>query len=150
MTPNRIHGVDTLTEKLNKNGGCSVNLSTPSIMKSALDSLIEELEAEFSTISAPPKVPLSGHVRSVEPQHAPNARPATCYELEPGVWIRRPWAGCTTVKPEARGEPRKVAVTCWHCGGSGRCGCSSCGVMWPQVTWAAGECLACRAGVRVQ
>lgn len=33
-------------------------------------------------------------------------RPATCspdcYEIEPRVWIHRPWTGCTTIKTEAR------------------------------------------------
>lgn len=37
--------VDTWTEKLNVYAGCPVNLSTGSVMKSPLDSLIEELEA---------------------------------------------------------------------------------------------------------
>lgn len=38
-----------------------------------------------------------------------------------------------------------ATVTCWHCGGSGECNCSACGVMKPSVTWAAGECVACRS-----
>src|SRR5215472_7975570 len=46
-------------------------------------------------------------------------RPATCsadcYQLEPGIWIHRPWTGCTTVKPETSGSEHKIAMTCWHC-----------------------------------
>lgn len=36
-------------------------------------------------------------------------------------------------------------TTCWHCGGSGECNCTTCGIMKPSVVWAAGECLACKA-----
>lgn len=39
------HGVDTLTEEANVYAGRPVNLSTRSDMKSALDTLIEQLEA---------------------------------------------------------------------------------------------------------
>jgi hypothetical protein len=37
-----------------------------------------------------------------------------------------------------------TTTTCWHCGGSGECNCSTCGVMKPSVVWAAGECVACK------
>jgi hypothetical protein len=37
------------------------------------------------------------------------------------------------------------ATTCWHCGGSGECDCSTCGLMKPSVVWAAGQCAACKA-----
>lgn len=47
-------------------------------------------------------------------------------------------AGTSGVLPV--GQPR-----CWHCGGSGRCKCSSCGVMKPVVIWAEGDCVACKA-----
>jgi hypothetical protein len=36
-------------------------------------------------------------------------------------------------------------ATCWHCGGSGECNCSACGVIKPSTAWAAGECVACKA-----
>jgi hypothetical protein len=36
-------------------------------------------------------------------------------------------------------------ATCWHCGGSGECNCSACGVMKPSVAWTAGECVACKS-----
>jgi hypothetical protein len=61
-----------------------------------------------------------------------------CYELEPGIWIHRPHAGCTTIKPEA-GSQHKVAATCWHCLGEEGCACSAC--------WQAGgpgECVTCK------
>lgn len=68
-------------------------------------------------------------------------RPATCspdcYQVEPGVWIHRPWTGCTTIKESP--EPlRKVAVTCWHCHGEKRCDCMACWQNGP------GECVACK------
>ncbi|SRR6266851_3805075 len=69
-------------------------------------------------------------------------RPATCsldcYELEPGIWIHRPHAGCTTIKPEA-GSQHKVAATCWHCLGEEGCACSAC---WQ--TGGPGECVTCK------
>jgi hypothetical protein len=45
------------------------------------------------------------------------------------------------------GTPAQVpaTMTCWHCGGSGECNCSTCGVMKPFVMWAAGECVACKS-----
>jgi hypothetical protein len=48
---------------------------------------------------------------------------------------------------EAKPVPaQNIAVTaCWHCGGSGECNCSTCGVLKPSVVWAAGECVACKA-----
>jgi hypothetical protein len=42
-------------------------------------------------------------------------------------------------------EVLRKAKTCWHCGGSGECNCSTCGVMKPSVVWAAGECVTCKA-----
>lgn len=36
-------------------------------------------------------------------------------------------------------------AVCWHCGGSGDCDCSTCGVMRPSVIWAAGVCVACKS-----
>jgi hypothetical protein len=44
------------------------------------------------------------------------------------------------------GTPAQIqaTATCWHCGGSGECNCSACGVMKPSIVWAAGECVACK------
>jgi hypothetical protein len=57
-------------------------------------------------------------------------RPETCskecYEVEPGCWIHRPWAGCAT-PPATTEAPRKMAkLVCWHCLGEKRCNCSDC------------------------
>ncbi len=56
-------------------------------------------------------------------------RPATCaascYEVEPGRWIHRPWDGCKT-------EPRPQLLRsvphadCKHCDGAGECPCPAC------------------------
>jgi len=59
-----------------------------------------------------------------------SARPETCskecYEVEPGRWIHRPWAGCTT-NPAPTEAPRQIAeLVCWHCRGTGGCNCTSC------------------------
>ena len=68
-------------------------------------------------------------------------RPATCsaecHEIEPGVWIHRPWTGCITCKKEEIRSQREVAVTCWHCQGETRCGCIACWQAGP------GECVTC-------
>ena len=69
-------------------------------------------------------------------------RPGTCsaddcYEVSPGVWVHRPWAGCTTIQPEADAL-RKVAVTCWHCQGEKRCVCMACWQAGP------GPCVTCK------
>jgi hypothetical protein len=70
-------------------------------------------------------------------------RPATCspdcYEVDPGVWIHRPWAGCMTIKPEATVSQQRVAVTCWHCHGEKSCACSAC---WQQG--GPSECVTCK------
>jgi hypothetical protein len=64
-------------------------------------------------------------------------------ELEAGVWS-------SLSNTSATGEPqtsvlnRALLEPCWHCGGSGECGCSTCAVMKPAVIWAAGECVACK------
>ena len=67
-------------------------------------------------------------------------RPATCspdcYEVQPGVWIHRPHAGCNTIRPEASAAQHKVVVTCWHCRGEKRCTCIAC--------WQTGQCVTCK------
>ena len=62
---------------------------------------------EGETLSLKPKSALDDNllvrVREVKPAilEAVRNRPATCspdcYEVESGVWIHRPWTGCTTV-----------------------------------------------------
>lgn len=41
---------------------------------------------------------------------------------------------------------------CWHCGGSGRCGCVTCGRFEPHLAWQPGPCKPCgiRKHARVQ
>jgi hypothetical protein len=61
-----------------------------------------------------------------------SSRPETCskecYEVEPGRWIHRPWAGCTT-RTSAAEAPRRVAgIVCRHCLGTKHCSCSSHGL----------------------
>lgn len=46
------------------------------------------------------------------------------------------------VKPAIM-EALRTGNTCLHCGGAGRCNCSTCGVMKPLITWTAGNCVAC-------
>lgn len=87
---------------------------------------------------------LLARVREAKPAilEALRRRQATCspdcYELEPGVWIHRPWTGCTTVKLEPSGSARRVVVTCRHCRGEKKCGCIAC--------WQGGsrDCVACK------
>jgi hypothetical protein len=47
--------------------------------------------------------------------------------------------------PHAEAHANTLAITtCWHCGGSGECKCSTCGMLKPSTVWAAGECIACK------
>lgn len=72
-------------------------------------------------------------------------RPATCspscyiVDEETGAMVHHPWNGCSTPMPP-QPELRKVEALCWHCSGTGRCGCSTC---W---TGGPGECVTCRGG----
>ena len=69
-------------------------------------------------------------------------------EAKPAILevLRQPPSSC-----EANSARIPVAATCWHCGGSHECNCSTCGLMKPSVVWAAGECVACKPRkVRVQ
>jgi hypothetical protein len=87
---------------------------------------------------------LLARVREAKPAilEALRNRPATCspdcYEIEPGIWIHRAHASCTTIKPEASGSQQKVAVTCWHCGDQKKCDCSACWQAGP------GNCVTCK------
>jgi len=66
-----------------------------------------------------------------------------CYEIEPGVLIHRPHAGCTTMKPEVSGSQHKVPETCWHCHGNKICACIACGQPGPS------RCVACKGRGKV-
>jgi hypothetical protein len=59
---------------------------------------------------------------------------ASCYQVEPGYWIHRPWDGCKTIQP-AQAE-RRLERKCFHCCGSGACRCVACGRK--------GSCLPCQ------
>jgi len=82
----------------------------------------------------PSKIPaeMVSPIREAKPAilEALRNRPATCspdcYELEPGIWIHRPWTGCTTGEAEVAQPLRRVAVKCWHCQGDRECCCSAC------------------------
>src|SRR6059036_2542376 len=56
-------------------------------------------------------------------------RPATCaascYEVEPGRWIHRPWDGCST-KPRPQPVRSVPHADCKHCAGAGECPCPAC------------------------
>lgn len=90
---------------------------------------------------------LLARVRQHKPEiiRALSARPATCstscYEVERGKWIHRPWTGCCTPMPPQT-ERREVEAVCWHCGGERRCACSTCAL--EERGRPAGPCAACR------
>ncbi len=69
-------------------------------------------------------------------------RPATCaascYQIEPGRWIHRPWDGCKTISPVP--PARQVERECWHCQGKGQCRCIACDP---------GPCLPCHGKGRI-
>jgi hypothetical protein len=58
-------------------------------------------------------------------------------EIERGEWSN-------TAKPKKVPVESELEPTCWHCGGSGRCGCIACGVMKPSTAWDAGPCVPCQ------
>jgi hypothetical protein len=49
---------------------------------------------------------------------------ASCYEIEPGRWIRHPWDACATVPSPRPAEGAQRA--CKHCDGTGECDCPAC------------------------
>lgn len=71
-------------------------------------------------------------------------RPATCatscYEIEPGRWVHRPWNGCKTGAPSGavRAVPQSI---CRHCNGTGVCPCPACNL---RRTSDAVPCCMCR------
>ena len=67
---------------------------------------------------------------------------ASCYEVGPGVWIHRPWDGCTTPMPEIP-WPERTNAPCWHCGGDGVCDCISCFSVGAEYPKRARECTVC-------
>ncbi len=88
------------------------------------------------------------------------SRPATCspecYQIDPGVWIHRPCAGCRTAAQRSRvpksrdgasppkpvPRPRDEATVCWHCEGQRTCGCIACCKNGPEASRAA--CVVCK------
>jgi len=76
---------------------------------------------------------LSGHPGTCAP---------SCYEIEPGRWVHRPWDGCkTSVASPPLKVTQKAEQTCRHCRGEGRCSCIVC---WDARTHGPGECVRCR------
>jgi hypothetical protein len=71
---------------------------------------------------------------------------ASCYEIELGRRIHRPWDGCHTPTP-SQPEGRKSEAVCWHCGGERRCACSTCAL--EERGRPAGPCAACHGTGRV-
>jgi hypothetical protein len=66
-------------------------------------------------------------------------------ELEAGA-LGRLSSGSAAGNAQSSPLDRETSKPCWHCGGSGVCGCSICGVMKPLVVWATGGCVACNTG----
>lgn len=131
---------------------------------SAATDILEELRrrrvaarADGQTIRLKPRARLDDALLVRVKEHKPeiiralSARPATCasacYEIEPGNWIHRPWDGCTTSLPPVIALPREED-TCWHCAGSGKCNCITCGHMESHAEWAAGPCVPCKVRKR--
>ena len=88
-------------------------------------------------------VTVEGDILCLKPRHAlDDALLARVRDSKPAILevLRKPASDCA-----ATHVPTPAAANCWHCGGSGECNCSTCGVMKPSVVWAAGECVACRA-----
>ena len=104
------------------------------------------LKADGDALVLKPKRALDGELLARVREHKReiilfvSARPAacslTCYEIEPGRWIHRPWDGCRTPIPEVR-EPivpihadcgcvGPVCGRCWLC--DGHCNCSNHGM----------------------
>lgn len=87
-------------------------------------------------------VTLEGEILCLRPKRAlDDALLARVRESKPAILevLRK-------VPPQHTAAPAKTQAiaTCWHCGGSGACECSTCGVMKPSTVWAAGECVACK------
>jgi hypothetical protein len=90
--------------------------------------------AEGETLCLKPRRALDTDLLARLREHKPeildvlSRRPATCaascYEVEPGRWIHRPWDGCKTTTPERK--PRTFKRACWHCGGTKVCTCLVC------------------------
>jgi len=82
-------------------------------------------------------VTVEGDILCLKPRRAlDNRLLALVRDAKPAIleFLRRPPLRSTA-----------APAPCWHCGGSGECNCSTCGMMKPSVVWAAGECVACKA-----
>lgn len=98
---------------------------------SAATDILEELsrrgvtaQAEGETIKLKPKAPLDDSLLARVKAHKPEILAALS---------RRPVL---------------CSPTCWHCGGSGKCDCVTCGRFEPHAVWKAGKCKPCEAGAR--
>lgn len=106
------------------------------------------LKADGDTLCLKPRRALDdallARVREAKPAilEALRSRPVTCaascYEIDPGVWIHRPWTGCITARAEVGKPFRQVRVTCWHCHGEKKCTCIACWQSGP------GDCVTCK------
>lgn len=129
-------------------------------MKAAVE-IISELtrrgvmvRVEGESLRLMPKSALDDDLLNRVREHKPeiltvlSRRPATCartcYEIEPGRWVHRPWEGCRTVPPTP--AARRVDSECWHCNGSGKCRFMACR---DSYNGEAGECLPCNGRGKV-
>lgn len=131
-------------------------------MSAATDILVElfhrgvKVRADGPTITLKPRAlvddDLLARVRAHKPEIVavlsgrPDFCAPTCHEIEPGCWIHHPWNGCKTcITPLPNNLPGKAQVACWHCAGSGKCDCISCGRFETRTVWKAGRCKPCEA-----
>jgi TubC N-terminal docking domain len=115
------------------------------------------VRADAGTLRLKPKAALDNDLLARVQAHKPDilavllARPAacspTCYEIEPGRWIRHPWDGCKTcLTPQPRKPTLRVESVCWHCKGEKSCQCITC---WSPASRGPGDCVACKGTGKV-
>lgn len=88
-------------------------------------------------------VTVEGDILCLKPRRAlDDALLARVRDSKPAILevLRKPPSNCTATPAHF-----PTTATCWHCGGSGECNCSACGVMKAAVAWTAGECVACKS-----
>jgi hypothetical protein len=49
-----------------------------------------------------------------------------------------------------RGSAQPRGFVCWHCQGTGKCGCITCGHLEAHAVWKAGSCVPCDVRRREQ
>lgn len=89
------------------------------------------------------RVTVDGDIICLKPRRAlDGALLARVWDSKPAILevLRKLPSNCAATPTQI-----SATATCWHCGGSGECNCSTCGVMKPSVVWAAGECVACKS-----